>query len=352
MSNRVIGRASERRRKQRRTRRVPCKGAAVAFPPATMVSCVPSPTPEAQTTLDEPLASALSKRPPPVHTDAADVDQFVRAYEIATTSPTTRRLYLNRLTLFLAWCAAHRVSAIPASPEGLRLYLISLAAKQKSLSTIDVSVAAISMAHRALGHAVPMSDALRITLRALRKDLAQRCTPTTTISLAMLRQIVAACDHDPHGIRDRALILVMYFAGLRRAEAAGLNREGANREERGYRLTLDGEPRYDGEAPISLMRHADQTICPVLALDAWLLLPAMWVRGLDVAPARGAIFVGLHHGRRQRLRIGKRLAPYDVDRIVKRRAITAGFNPAGLSAASLRAGFHADAEHGDPSVIA
>jgi hypothetical protein len=77
----------------------------------------------------------------------------------------------------------------------------------------------------------------------------------------------------------------------------------------------------------------------------------MWVRGLDVAPARGAIFVGLHHGRRQRLRIGKRLAPYDVDRIVKRRAITAGFNPAGLSAASLRAGFHADAEHGDPSAI-
>jgi integrase len=374
-----MSRDSERRKKRRRARRVPSKGVPAALPRAPMASCVPSPDADALTnsmriglvdeaatpieaveceTGVEPITRLDGDELPieaafvPGAHSRAEVERLSRVYELATTSPTTRRLYLNRLTLFLSWCAARGVGAMPAHPEVLRLYLVSLAAEHKALSTIDVSVAAISMAHRVLGHAVPMSDALRITLRSLRRTLGLRGTPTTSISLAMLRQIVASCDHDPHGIRDRALILVTYFAGLRRAETAGLNREGANREERGYRLTLDSEPRDRTDAPTPLSPHADQNICPVLALDAWLRLPAMWVRGLDAAPVRGALFVGLHQGRRQRLRIGERLAPNDVDRIVKRRAIAAGLNPAGLSAVSLRAGFYADAAHGDTRVIA
>jgi integrase len=347
MNDRVIGRASERRRKQRRTRRVPCKGAL-----ATMASCIPSLKPEAQPPLDEPLASALNKRPPPVHIDAADVERFSRAYEIATTSTSTRRIYLNRLTLFLAWCAARGVGAMPAHPDVLRRYVVSLAAEQKALSTIDVSMAAITMVHRALGHAPPMSNELQITLRLLRRTLGPRATRSPPISLALLRQIVASCDHDPHGIRDRALILVTYFGRLRRAEITGLNREGAHREERGYRLTIEREPRDRTGMPTPLVSHEDQSLCPVLALDEWLHLPAMWVRGLNIAPARGPLFVGLHQGRRQRLRVGDRLAPADVDRIVKRRAIAAGLNPAGLSAVSLCAGFDADIARGDRSSIA
>src|SRR6185312_10215936 len=115
----------------------------------------------------------------------------------------------------------------PAEPEVLRLYVVTLAAEQKALSTIDVSMAAITMAHTALGHAPPMSDELRLTLRSLRRTLGLRTTRSPSISLAMLRQLVDPCDRDPHGVRDRALILVTCFGGLRRAETAGLNREGA-----------------------------------------------------------------------------------------------------------------------------
>jgi integrase len=307
-----------------------------------MVSCVPSPTLEARARVDEPLANARGKRSPSHHIEAADLERFSRAYEIATTSTTTRRLYLNRLTLFLAWCAARGVVAMPAHPEVVRLYLVSLADGQKALSTIDVSAAAITMAHRALGHAPPMSDELQLTLRSLRKTLGPRNMRTPSISLAMLRQIVTACDRDPHGIRDRALILMTSVGGLRRAETIGLNREDTHREERGYRLMLEREPRDRSDTLTPLVSHEDQNLCPVTALDEWLHLPAMWVRGLDIAPARGPLFVGLHQGRRQRLRIGDRLALIDVDRIIKRRAIAAGLNPAGLSALSLCAAFCAD----------
>ena len=322
MNDRVIGRSSELQRKQSRTRHVPSTGAAVALPHATRVSCAPSPTLEACTNIDEPLTNARCTPSPSLRIGAADLERFSRAYEIATTSTTTRRLYLNRLTLFLAWCAARGVGAMPAHPEVMRLYLVSLAAEQKALSTIDVSAAAITMAHRALGHAPPMSDELQLTLRSLRKTVGPRNTQSPSISLAMVRQIAAACDRDPHGIRNRALILMTYFGGLRRAEIIGLNREDTHREERSYRLTIEREPRDHMDPRTPLVSHEDQSLCPVLALDEWLRLPAMWVRGLATAPARGPLFVGLHKGRRQRLRIGDRLAPIDVDRIIKRRAGT------------------------------
>ena len=373
-----MSRASERRTKRRNARRVPSNGASAAHPCELMARCVPSPAPEERTSsahlLDEAatpveegdavasverttnldgaelLTEAAFVRGPDSRTDIA---RFSRVYEQATTSTTTRRLYLNRLTLFLSWCAARDVGALPAHPEVLRLYLVSLAAEHKALSTLDVSVAAITMAHRALGHEPPMSDALRITLRSLRRTLGPHRPPSTStpISLAMLRQLVASCEKDPHGIRDRALMLVTFFACLRRADAVGLNREGAQREERGYRLTFGSEPRYRTEAP-TLVWHAEPSLCPVLALDDWLGLPAIWVRGLDRAPTFGPVFVGLHRGRRQRFHIGDRLAPNDLDRIIKRRAVAAGLNPAGLSATSLRPGLSADAALGDTSSVA
>jgi integrase len=283
--------------------------------------------------------------------EGAGVERFSHLYDQATTSTTTRRLYLNRLTLFLAWCAARGVGAMPAHPEVLRQYLIGLADEQKALSTIDVSVAAITMAHRALGHEPPMSDALRITLRSLRRTLGPLRPPSTSISLGMVRQLIASCEKDPHGIRDRALILVTFFACLRRADVVGLNREGAQREERGYRLTFGSEARYRTDTP-TLVVHAEPSLCPVRALDDWLGLPALWVRGLDRAPTRGPVFVGLHRGRRQRFHVGDRLAPNDLDRIVKRRAVAAGLNPAGLSATSLRPGLSEDAALGEASSVA
>jgi site-specific recombinase XerC len=213
-------------------------------------------------------------------------------------------------------------------------------------------VAAITMAHRALGHDPPMSDELRVTLRALRRTLGPDRTRPTSISLALLRQIVAPCEQDPHGIRDRALILVTYFAGLRRTETAGLNREGVHREERGYRLTLDHTQRDPTDAPPPLASHAEQNLCPVLALNDWIEVRAMRARGADMSATHGPVFVALPRGGPQRFHLGVRLAPTDVDRIVKRRAVAAGLNPAGLSAVSLRAGFSAETARDESSSTA
>ncbi|MFS8071878.1 MAG: integrase, partial [Byssovorax sp.] len=154
------------------------------------------------------------------------------------------------------------------------------------------------------------------------------------------------------GIRDRALILVTYFGGLRRAETAGLNREGVQREERGYRLTLDRAQRDPTDDPLPLASHAEPNLCPVRALHDWLDARALRARGGDLSATHGPVFVALRRGGPQRFHLGDRLAPTDVDRIVKRRAVAAGLNPAGLSAVSLRAGFSAEAARDESSSTA
>jgi hypothetical protein len=289
-------------------------------------------------------ATALINEAPSAHAAVLDIAQLKHVFERAATPTTTRRIYINRLCLFISWCDACGARALPAHPEVLRLYLVSLAAEHKALSTLDVSVAAIAMAHRALGHEPPMSDELWSTRRMLRETLGPSRTRSTTISLATLRQIVAACEQDPHGIRDRALILVTYFAGLGRLEAAGLNREDAHREDRGYRLTLGSAPRPRTNAPTPLVSHAEPNLCPVLALNAWLGVLATSARAPTLSRTSGPLFVALRRRGRQRVHLGDRLAPSDVDRIVKRRSVAAGMNPAGLSAVSLRAGYYAEAE--------
>ncbi len=239
------------------------------------------------------VAQPRAKLPPSYHAEVLDLARVFRVAESPATTATTRALYLHRFTLFASWCAARGARAMPADPEVLRLYLLSLAAERKALSTLDVSVAAITMAHRALGHEPPASDELRLTLRSLRltlRSLRQPLGPDrprpTPISLALLRQIVVPCERDPHGIRDRALILVTYFAGLRRTETAGLNREAVHREERGYRLTLDSARRDLTGAPPLLTSHAEQNLCPVLALNDWLDVRAAGAWGPSVGHAR------------------------------------------------------------------
>jgi integrase len=399
---RTMIRTSERRKKRRKARRTRSRCAPAAVPREPTARCFLSPEPGPRTSsaqlaladqrptetastswietrddgarlpslahgLRAPIlevqpddvARPRATLPPSHHAEVFDLARVFRISESAATTTTTRALYLHRFTLFASWCAARGARAMPAEPEVLRLYLVSLADERKALSTLDVSVAAITMAHRALGHDPPASDELRLTLRSLRLTLrslrqtlgSDRPRPAP-ISLTLLRQIVAPCERDPHGIRDRALLLVTYFASLRRTETAGLNREAVHREERGYRLLLDNARRDPTDAPPLLTSHAEQNLCPVLALSAWLDARALRARGGDLSATHGPVFVALRRGGPHRVHLGDRLALTDVDRIVKRRAVAAGLNPAGLSAASLRAGFAAEAARGGTSSAA
>ena len=139
-----------------------------------------------------------------------------------------------------------------------------------------------------------------------------------TLTVAEVERLLDAAggeDGDPHGLRDRALLELLYAAGLRISEAIGLDRED---------LSIDG-------AFVRVIGKGDkERLVPVgdVALDwlgRWLAGPRAALLALGhVAPARGGpLFLGDRGGR---------LARQQAWAAVKRAAARAGLDRAGQPA--------------------
>jgi integrase len=268
-------------------------------------------------------------------TETLNLDALSGVYEASTIVGNTREVYAQRWGIFLQWCLARGLRALPAHPEVLRLHLLDLAIQQKAMSTLEVTYAAIRGAHRIAGLPSPVSDRLREAVTALRRALAERGR-RMPIRLETLRAIVGVCKGDLLAARDRAMILLTYWARLRRSETAGLD---CPLESQGDRLLVRLGPEIQDVR--FLVRHEEAELCPVRALEAWVLQRAKCARPPLTASA-GPLFVGVHRARRRELFLGKRIQGYELDRTLKRRLKMAGIDPTSFSPHDLRAELHID----------
>jgi integrase len=129
-------------------------------------------------------------------------------------------------------------------------------------------------------------------------------------------------------LRDRALLLVGFAGGLRRSELAAINlidfegvREGIILTIRRSKTDQDGLGRKIG-VPFGRTIH-----CPVRALESWLSAGR-----IEDEPVFRPVD---RHGRVSASRLSGEVVAF----IVRDRMVTAGFDPAGCSGHSLRAGF-------------
>jgi site-specific recombinase XerD len=316
---------------------------------AVSISDSPSPQGDAPTPVPVLGADGDSGRPEPLHDDApaqavapngspaedSAFSRLCRVYEETKMPANTRRMYRDRFAKFIAWCDAGGHRPMPALPEVLRAYLLALAIEKKSFSTINLSRAAVLKAHEVLGYAPPDSEPLRATVRDLRRS---RDTQEEPIQPETLKAIVGACKGDRLARRDRALLLVTYYARLRRGETVSLDRERVQVALGRYLVRVrkgEGDP-----VNVGVPAHSDPLLCPVRALDEWLAERGQLTctrQGRAIA-VRGPLFFALRQNRPDEpLIVGQRLSPQDVDRILKRRAKEAGIDPATVSADHLRA---------------
>ena len=77
------------------------------------------------------------------------------AYAKAARAPSTRRAYDSDWVIFTAWCAAHGLTALPATPEVVAVFVSDQATAGLNPSTINRRVAAIGHHHRANGYPAP-----------------------------------------------------------------------------------------------------------------------------------------------------------------------------------------------------
>jgi site-specific recombinase XerC len=284
--------------------------------------------------------AAIAALPPEARAELGALEARSREHERAASAFNTRRTYRSRWASFVEWCTLRGLSSLPAHPDVVRLYLVSLEREGLSLSTIEVSMAAVRKAHAAAGVEAPRSERLAQALAGLRKILGPRATQAHAIGLEEVRGMVRACGQDPLGVRDRALVLVAFWSAVRRSELAGFDLDDAQRDPEGYVLRVarsKTDPTGHRPRTPGLPIHRDPELCPVRALDRWLAVRA------ELAPSSPALFVTLQargRGASGRVyRAGGRLDGGDVARRTKARAERAGFDPARMRAHGFRAGF-------------
>jgi integrase len=197
------------------------------------------------------------------------------------------------------------------------------------VSTLTRRLAAISVAHKTKGLPNPAASPLvRATMRGIRRAHGAAQRQAKPLLREDLFVVLGAMGDRLKDLRDRALLLVGFAAGLRRSELAAIDFIDFERVREGIILTIrrsktdqDGVGRRIG-VPFGRTIH-----CSVKALEDWLSAARI---------EDGSVFRPVdRHGRLS----ASRLSGEAVSLILRDRVAAAGFDPSGYSGHSLRAGF-------------
>jgi integrase/recombinase XerD len=205
-------------------------------------------------------------------TPAAELEGFLTLLA-ARRAPRTVEAYRRDLEQLAAWLE-HPVSS--ATVEELERWIAQMRADGRAATTIARRIAAVRafFRHQMLLGARGDNPAAALALpKRLRK------LPRTLSPAEAERLIDAAAGTTPRAMRDRALVELMYGAGLRVSEALGLDRRAVDLDERIVRAV--GKGRKERLVPLgrpaveSLRRyiamgrpHLDRRHRPELFLNA------------------------------------------------------------------------------------
>lgn len=255
-------------------------------------------------------------------------------YAKASKASETRRGYASDLKRFAAFCKAHGVAALPASPPTVALYLTQLAQKH-AVATIRRHMVAIAQAHKNAGLPSPVADPhVRSIVQGITRTKGTAQRKKTALTGDLLRDAVASLDVSTlQGKRDRAILLLGFALAARRSELAALNVEDLAYNAKGLIITIRRSKTDQSGAgqEIGVPMVARNELCAVRAVAAW-----MEVSGIR----SGALFRSFGPGGRNRpMRLtASRIGGRDVANLVKRLTGLADI-PGDFAAHSLRAGF-------------
>jgi len=258
----------------------------------------------------------------PRESAAKPLPEPLRHFLSHSLSPNSKRAYTADLAHFRA-CGGH----IPSTPEAVATYLAAMA-ETHAVATIQRRLAAISKAHRALGHDDPTkAEIVAATIRGIRrtKGVAQR--EAQALQRGDLFMVLERIGNRSIDVRDKALLLVGFAAAFRRSELIGLGCDDVEHVRQGIVLHLRrSKTDQIGEGRKIAIPFGRTRWCPVRRLSDWLAHA-----GIEEGPIFRSID---RHGRIA----PDRLSGEAVSAIIKKRVEAAGFDPEAFSGHSLRAG--------------
>ena len=247
------------------------------------------------------MAHTLSETTPTVHQlpippGLSDSDAGrVREALASSRSPATRRAYASQWRMFSAWAEARELSILPADPSSVAAYLTDRADSGVSISTVQLSRAAIAAAHLDANLEDPCAHpGVRRTMAGLSRMFGRpsmQATPLTSDVAAAIRatarrprpfpsgRMESESTAERRGLVDIALVSIMRDALLRRSEASTL-------------VWNDVERMADGTGRLTVRRSkTDQTSeGKVLYLSARSMADLDAIRPADAKHGHVAVF--------------------------------------------------------------
>ena len=255
---------------------------------------------------------------------AEQLGQFVRAASGAFSCNTERALKSD-LAIYAGWCVERGERALPATPETVAAF-VDAKAEVRAPATVRRYVTSLVIAHRALGLEKRIkSPPVQLALKRMHRRKGRRQDQATGLTWPLRQRLVEAAGDSLIDDRNRALLAVAYDAMLRRAELTALQVADLLEEVQGDGSLLVRRSKTDGEGRGEVVW---------VGLDTVRLIYA-WLDRAGIADGR--LFRSVGKGGR----IGERLHPCQVPRIVKAMAREAGLPEAvaaGLSGHSARVG--------------
>ena len=252
---------------------------------------------------DQPAADG----PPEI---APQLEKLIRRFTARKDAPGTRREYAKWLRHFITVRAIGSIDELVAvTPDDVVEYRNNLQADGLSESTINCRLAAVRGLYGLL-HAerrIPGNPADTKLVKGLRISPVSR---TEGLTLDEVRAILATCDGTLRGLRDRALLMTLFYEGLRRSEVSKLKWRDLTTKKGLMEVKGAKNSPYDTVRMESRARTAIEDYLEVLNRE---------LRRHAVGPD-DPVFCSLNRIRG----FGKRLAPSSINEIVKDRAKMAG----------------------------
>jgi integrase len=256
------------------------------------------------------------------------------------TSENTRRSYQTGWRQFTAHAQALGLEPLGAHPALVATFLGHLRDGGASAQTLDSRAAAIRFFHREAGLASPTEHRIvRDLLEGARRADVGRDHGRATITA---KRLAAALELQgppatPLAIRDRAILLLTFASGRRRAEIAGLNFEDMDFGRPGFLIVTIRKSKTDqrGAGQFVAVPRLETGPCAVAAIEAWLGIRAQ---------KKGPLFVAFSpHGELRETRIEGRLVAEVAKRLFRDAGAASGEIGA-IGAHSLRRGFVTSAD--------
>ncbi len=193
-------------------------------------------------------------------------------YERSCLSDNTRASYLAMYRLFVNWCQQNNRQSMPCSDETLAVYITYLAESGK-LGSIDVSIVAIDKCHKDCG--LSITGDREIYRRVRRGILRVNPRVISRVKPILYQCLISVCRNlNPRSIkdmRDRAILTLGFFGGLRRSEIVALNIYDVDFTDSGMEVTLMKSKSSKVPVKRYLTYMNEQSICPIWAMRELLL---------------------------------------------------------------------------------